>query len=152
MVNLRDCLVLKSNHLSCDLVVLDIIDSCLQLSVEQILWYFQPIQICQSYLHFNFWNPINLLILTFLFKFDIKLVILLELMHRYISLVKLQNPWDVIQFSGNVRIHLDSFLSVFNIAGLPEEYHHNSMCSMIINHNPAIVFDHHNLINLLQVG
>ncbi|XP_044497337.1 protein PLASTID TRANSCRIPTIONALLY ACTIVE 14 isoform X1 [Mangifera indica] len=36
------------------------------------------------------------------------------------------NPWDVIQFSGNVRIHLDSFLSVFNIAGLPEEYHHNS--------------------------
>ncbi|KDP43135.1 hypothetical protein JCGZ_26668 [Jatropha curcas] len=36
------------------------------------------------------------------------------------------NPWDVIQFSGNTRIHLDSFLSVFNISGLPEEYHHNS--------------------------
>lgn len=37
-----------------------------------------------------------------------------------------QNPWDVIQFSGNARIHLDSFLSVFNISGLPEEYCHNS--------------------------
>ncbi|XP_042027386.1 protein PLASTID TRANSCRIPTIONALLY ACTIVE 14-like isoform X1 [Salvia splendens] len=36
------------------------------------------------------------------------------------------NPWDVIQFSGNARIHLDSFLSVFNISGLPEEYYHNS--------------------------
>ncbi|XP_030949858.1 protein PLASTID TRANSCRIPTIONALLY ACTIVE 14-like isoform X1 [Quercus lobata] len=36
------------------------------------------------------------------------------------------NPWDVIQFSGNARIHLDSFLSVFNIAGLPEEYYHNT--------------------------
>jgi hypothetical protein len=37
-----------------------------------------------------------------------------------------QNPWDVIRFSGNARIHLDSFLSVFNISGLPEEYCHNS--------------------------
>ncbi|KAJ6388357.1 hypothetical protein OIU77_026855 [Salix suchowensis] len=36
------------------------------------------------------------------------------------------NPWDVIQFSGNARIHLDSFLSVFNISGLPEEYCHNT--------------------------
>ncbi|GMH27712.1 hypothetical protein Nepgr_029555 [Nepenthes gracilis] len=36
------------------------------------------------------------------------------------------NPWDAIQFSGNARIHLDSFLSIFNIAGLPEEYYHNS--------------------------
>ncbi|KAJ9183376.1 hypothetical protein P3X46_007239 [Hevea brasiliensis] len=36
------------------------------------------------------------------------------------------NPWDVIQFSGNARIHLDSFLSIFNISGLPEEYYHNS--------------------------
>ncbi|CAI0542312.1 unnamed protein product [Linum tenue] len=25
------------------------------------------------------------------------------------------NPWDEIQFSGNARIHLDSFLSIFNI-------------------------------------
>ncbi|KAL1537535.1 Protein PLASTID TRANSCRIPTIONALLY ACTIVE 14 [Salvia divinorum] len=39
------------------------------------------------------------------------------------------NPWDVIQFSGNARIHLDSFLSVFNISGLPEEYYHNSKLS-----------------------
>ncbi|KAJ7969398.1 Ribulose-1,5 bisphosphate carboxylase/oxygenase large subunit N-methyltransferase, chloroplastic [Quillaja saponaria] len=35
------------------------------------------------------------------------------------------NPWDVIQFSGNACIHLDSFLSVFNISGLPDEYYHN---------------------------
>ncbi|KDO77211.1 hypothetical protein CISIN_1g011639mg [Citrus sinensis] len=39
------------------------------------------------------------------------------------------NPWNVIQFSGDARIHLDSFLSVFNISGLPEEYYHNSTCS-----------------------
>ncbi|KAG8657485.1 protein PLASTID TRANSCRIPTIONALLY ACTIVE 14 isoform X1 [Manihot esculenta] len=36
------------------------------------------------------------------------------------------NPWDVLPFSGNARIHLDSFLSTFNISGLPEEYYHNS--------------------------
>ncbi|KAH7654590.1 [Ribulose-bisphosphate carboxylase]-lysine N-methyltransferase protein [Dioscorea alata] len=35
------------------------------------------------------------------------------------------NPWDVINFSGNSKIHLDSFLSVFNICGLPEEFYHN---------------------------
>ncbi|XP_061365849.1 protein PLASTID TRANSCRIPTIONALLY ACTIVE 14 isoform X2 [Gastrolobium bilobum] len=39
------------------------------------------------------------------------------------------NPWDVINFSGNARIHLDSFLSVFNISELPEEYYHNSCLS-----------------------
>ncbi|XP_024046975.1 protein PLASTID TRANSCRIPTIONALLY ACTIVE 14 isoform X6 [Citrus clementina] len=39
------------------------------------------------------------------------------------------NPWNVIQFSGDARIHLDSFLSVFNISGLPEEYYHNSKIS-----------------------
>ncbi|KAL7089773.1 hypothetical protein ACP275_13G203300 [Erythranthe tilingii] len=39
------------------------------------------------------------------------------------------NPWDVIQFSGNARVHLDSFLSVFNISGLPEDYYHNSKLS-----------------------
>ncbi|KAL9667774.1 hypothetical protein QQ045_002142 [Rhodiola kirilowii] len=39
---------------------------------------------------------------------------------------KNQNPWDVIQFSGNARIHLESFLSIFNISGLPEEYYYNS--------------------------
>ncbi|PKI71215.1 hypothetical protein CRG98_008390 [Punica granatum] len=37
------------------------------------------------------------------------------------------NPWDVIEFSGNARIHLESFLSAFNISGLPQEYYHNSM-------------------------
>lgn len=46
----------------------------------------------------------------------------------------MQNPWDVIQFSGNARIHLDSFLSVFNISGLPEEYYHNSMDHIIFYH------------------
>ncbi|CAM8961631.1 unnamed protein product [Rhodiola kirilowii] len=39
------------------------------------------------------------------------------------------NPWDVIQFSGNARIHLESFLSIFNISGLPEEYYYNSCLS-----------------------
>ncbi|XP_022156038.1 protein PLASTID TRANSCRIPTIONALLY ACTIVE 14 isoform X2 [Momordica charantia] len=39
------------------------------------------------------------------------------------------NPWDMIEFSGNSRIHLDSFLSVFNIAGLPEEYYYNGRLS-----------------------
>nr|AMP82894.1 plastid transcriptionally active 14 [Catalpa bungei] len=41
------------------------------------------------------------------------------------------NPWDVIQFSGTARIHLDSFLSVFNISGLPEDYYHNSKLSFV---------------------
>ncbi|XP_073058419.1 protein PLASTID TRANSCRIPTIONALLY ACTIVE 14 isoform X2 [Primulina eburnea] len=39
------------------------------------------------------------------------------------------NPWDVIQFSGHSRVHQDSFLSVFNISGLPKEYYHNSKLS-----------------------
>ncbi|KAL2970591.1 hypothetical protein AAZX31_15G148900 [Glycine max] len=39
------------------------------------------------------------------------------------------NPWDKIKFSGNARIHLDSFLSIFNISGLPEEYYHNNCLS-----------------------
>lgn len=39
------------------------------------------------------------------------------------------NPWDVINFSGSTQIHLDSFLSAFNISGLPEEYYHNSLLS-----------------------
>ncbi|KAI5667300.1 hypothetical protein M9H77_17153 [Catharanthus roseus] len=39
------------------------------------------------------------------------------------------NPWDVIQFSGSARIHLDSFLSVFSISGLSEEYYHNNRLS-----------------------
>ncbi|KAG5105477.1 hypothetical protein JHK82_042447 [Glycine max] len=40
-----------------------------------------------------------------------------------------KNPWDKIKFSGNARIHLDSFLSIFNISGLPEEYYHNNCLS-----------------------
>ncbi|XP_074275651.1 protein PLASTID TRANSCRIPTIONALLY ACTIVE 14 [Silene latifolia] len=36
------------------------------------------------------------------------------------------NPWDVISFTGDSRIHLETFLSVFNITGLPTEYYHNS--------------------------
>ncbi|CAI0546306.1 unnamed protein product [Linum tenue] len=39
------------------------------------------------------------------------------------------NPWDEIQFSGNARIHLDSFLSIFNISGLADEYYHNDELS-----------------------
>lgn len=38
----------------------------------------------------------------------------------------MQNPWDAIPFSGDSRIHLNSFLSVFNIFGLPEDYYHDS--------------------------
>ncbi|KAL5978770.1 hypothetical protein ACLOJK_029887 [Asimina triloba] len=40
-----------------------------------------------------------------------------------------ENPWDVIQFSGNAKIHLDSFLSVFNISGLKDDFYHNSRLS-----------------------
>lgn len=36
-----------------------------------------------------------------------------------------QNPWDVIHFSGNSKIHLDTFTSIFNISGLPDELYHN---------------------------
>ncbi|KAH9623833.1 hypothetical protein KSS87_004145 [Heliosperma pusillum] len=36
------------------------------------------------------------------------------------------NPWDMISFTGDSRIHLETFLSVFNITGLPIEYYHNS--------------------------
>lgn len=39
------------------------------------------------------------------------------------------NPCDALQFSGNTQIHLDSFLSAFNISGLPEEFYHNSRLS-----------------------
>ncbi|KAJ4815939.1 Protein plastid transcriptionally active 14 [Rhynchospora pubera] len=35
------------------------------------------------------------------------------------------NPWDVIKFSSPAKIHLDTFLSVFNISGLEDNYHHN---------------------------
>ncbi|CDY54559.1 BnaA08g30390D [Brassica napus] len=39
------------------------------------------------------------------------------------------NPWDALPFSGDSRIHLNSFLSVFNIFGLPEDYYHDSELS-----------------------
>ncbi|WOK97177.1 hypothetical protein Cni_G05885 [Canna indica] len=39
------------------------------------------------------------------------------------------NPWDVINFSSNAKIHLDSYLSAFNISGLPEEFYHNVLLS-----------------------
>ncbi|XP_071715271.1 protein PLASTID TRANSCRIPTIONALLY ACTIVE 14 [Rutidosis leptorrhynchoides] len=47
------------------------------------------------------------------------------LMQRY-GLSTPSNPWDVLPFSGNSRIHLDSFLSVFNISGSYEDYYHNA--------------------------
>lgn len=47
------------------------------------------------------------------------------LMQRY-GFSSSVNPWDVIPFSSNAQIHLDSFLSVFNVSGLPDEYYHNS--------------------------
>ncbi|KAK8294637.1 hypothetical protein V6Z12_D05G012500 [Gossypium hirsutum] len=47
------------------------------------------------------------------------------LMQRY-GFSSSVNPWDSIPFSGNAHVHLDSFLSVFNISGLPGEYYHNS--------------------------
>ncbi|BBN16965.1 hypothetical protein MPTK1_7g10810 [Marchantia polymorpha subsp. ruderalis] len=36
-----------------------------------------------------------------------------------------QNPWDVVKFSGNAKIHLDSFLSAFNLAGMLDELYYN---------------------------
>ncbi|PIA63881.1 hypothetical protein AQUCO_00201301v1 [Aquilegia coerulea] len=44
------------------------------------------------------------------------------------------NPWDVIQFSGNAQIHLDSFLSIFNISGLPDQYYHNNRLANVGDH------------------
>ncbi|CAH1448633.1 unnamed protein product [Lactuca virosa] len=46
------------------------------------------------------------------------------LMQRY-GLSSPDNPWDVLPFSGNAKIHLDSFLSVFNIFGSHQDYYHN---------------------------
>ncbi|KAL2900676.1 Protein PLASTID TRANSCRIPTIONALLY ACTIVE 14 [Bienertia sinuspersici] len=46
------------------------------------------------------------------------------LMQRY-GFSSAVNPWDAISFSGDSKIHLDTFLSVFNITGLREEYYHN---------------------------
>mgnify|MGYP000680422974 CR=1 FL=1 len=38
-----------------------------------------------------------------------------------------QNSWEKLNFSGDVRIHKDSFLSVFHISGLPDEYYYNGI-------------------------
>ncbi|KAF3334262.1 ribulose-1,5 bisphosphate carboxylase/oxygenase large subunit N-methyltransferase [Carex littledalei] len=46
------------------------------------------------------------------------------LMERY-GFSSPTNPWDVIRFSSPAKIHLDTFLSVFNISGLQDEYYHN---------------------------
>ncbi|KAL5202009.1 hypothetical protein ABZP36_012961 [Zizania latifolia] len=37
-----------------------------------------------------------------------------------------KNPWELINFSSAAKIHMDSFLSVFNIAGLHDELYYNS--------------------------
>eukprot|EP00252_Welwitschia_mirabilis_P016406 TRINITY_DN3617_c0_g1_i1.p1 TRINITY_DN3617_c0_g1~~TRINITY_DN3617_c0_g1_i1.p1 ORF type:complete len:528 (+),score=77.10 TRINITY_DN3617_c0_g1_i1:107-1585(+) len=37
------------------------------------------------------------------------------------------NPWEVLNFSTKAKIHLDSFLSTFNITGFPEQYYINDM-------------------------
>ncbi|KAK9064316.1 hypothetical protein SSX86_015696 [Deinandra increscens subsp. villosa] len=47
------------------------------------------------------------------------------LMQRY-GFSSPSNPWDVLPFSGNAKIHLDSFLSVFNISGSHEDYYLNA--------------------------
>ncbi|KAB2079567.1 hypothetical protein ERO13_A05G011700v2 [Gossypium hirsutum] len=47
------------------------------------------------------------------------------LMQRY-GFSSSVNPWGSIPFSSNAHVHLDSFLSVFNISGLPGEYYHNN--------------------------
>lgn len=39
------------------------------------------------------------------------------------------NPWDVVEFSGEAKIHLDSFLSAFNLAGVSDELYHNDALS-----------------------
>ncbi|TYJ32096.1 hypothetical protein E1A91_A05G013300v1 [Gossypium mustelinum] len=47
------------------------------------------------------------------------------LMQRY-GFSSSVNPWGSIPFCSNAHVHLDSFLSVFNISGLPGEYYHNN--------------------------
>ncbi|PIA63884.1 hypothetical protein AQUCO_00201301v1 [Aquilegia coerulea] len=37
-------------------------------------------------------------------------------------------------FSGNAQIHLDSFLSIFNISGLPDQYYHNNRLANVGDH------------------
>eukprot|EP00267_Zea_mays_P056500 XP_023156536.1 uncharacterized protein LOC100279779 isoform X1 [Zea mays] len=42
------------------------------------------------------------------------------------------NPWELINFSSPATIHMDSFLSVFNIAGLHDELYHNSALTSVV--------------------
>ena len=52
----------------------------------------------------------------------------------------LQNPWELINFSSPAKIHMDSFLSVFNIAGLHDELYHNCRnCSAILPYESCCV-------------
>ncbi|KAI3921088.1 hypothetical protein MKX01_036067 [Papaver californicum] len=56
--------------------------------------------------------------------------ILLEQLNEFLDLYYHRlEPLRIIQFNSNARIHLDSFFSVFNISGLPEEYYHNRRLS-----------------------
>jgi hypothetical protein len=45
-----------------------------------------------------------------------------------------QNSWEKLNFSGDVRVHKDSFLSVFNISGLPDDYHYNGINTFFTVH------------------
>ncbi|KAL3701433.1 hypothetical protein R1sor_019455 [Riccia sorocarpa] len=45
-------------------------------------------------------------------------------MQRY-GFSSAQNPCDVVKFSGDEKIHLDSFLSAFNLAGMLDELYYN---------------------------
>ncbi|KAG0599323.1 hypothetical protein M758_12G143300 [Ceratodon purpureus] len=47
-----------------------------------------------------------------------------KIMERY-GFSTFANPWDTLKFSGNSKIHLDSFLSSFQIAGMQDEYYYN---------------------------
>ncbi|KAJ7518521.1 hypothetical protein O6H91_21G072600 [Diphasiastrum complanatum] len=44
---------------------------------------------------------------------------------RLYGLSSAVNPWTTMSFSGKSKIHLDSFLSAFNITGLPDHYYFN---------------------------
>lgn len=47
---------------------------------------------------------------------------------KYLELFGFSSPanaWDKVNFLGKARIHKDSFLSAFHIAGLPDEYYFN---------------------------
>jgi len=74
---------------------------------------------------YGFSTPVVMLFTTITFILH-KLCFLCKFSRLFSFSGLLQNPWDAIKFSGDSRIHLNSFLSVFNIYGLPEEYYHDS--------------------------